>query len=195
MIARRHLLAGEHEITVARRVGAHRAFALVDPMEGAAWRRGSGFFDRLGDIEAKRVGLAGGKAGGPLRRRQATADAGITRSFRPVRGTAGARDLGQDRRTAAEAGIDERARSEAVERCLVVGKMRRLAPDFAVPVEAEPGEVGKHRIGEFRAAARRIDVFEAEEKPPARLARAAPGEKRGMGMAEMEIAGWARREA
>ena len=76
--------------------------------------------------------------------------------------------------------------------------MARLAPHLAVPVEAEPGQVLDDRGGEFLAAAALVDILDAQEEAPAaaaRVARAAPGEKRGIGVAQMQKPGRARREA
>ncbi len=45
------------------------------------------------------------------------------------------------------------------------------APHLAIPVEPQPGEVLQDRRGEVRAAAQRVDVLEAQQEAPARLAR------------------------
>ncbi len=189
MVARRHLLAREHDVAVARRIGPHGLRLLVDPVELAD----AG--ERASDIEAEGEGLAGGDARPSLGRVETAAGAGIERPFRPVRRAAGARYLGLDRRARAEAGIDEAHRRETVERPPVIGKMRRLPPHRPVPVEAEPGEIGERRLGELGAAACRIDVLETEEKASTGLACAPPGEQGGKSVAEMEVAGRTRSEA
>ena len=77
----------------------------------------------------------------------------------------------------------------------ILRQMLRLHPHLAIPVEAEPCQVLQDRGGEFGAAACRVDVLQAQQEPPARLARAAPGEQRAERVAEMQIAGRAWREA
>src|SRR4029079_16116457 len=77
----------------------------------------------------------------------------------------------------------------------IVGEMLGLAAHRAVPVEAEPAQVGLDRRFEFAPAAADVDVLDAQQEPPARLARAAPGNARRAGMAEMQLPGRACREA
>ena len=72
--------------------------------------------------------------------------------------------------------------------------MLGLDADFAVPVEAEPGEVLEDGGVERGAAAGGVDVLDTEEEAPAGRARAARGEEGGVGVAEMEEAGGARGE-
>jgi hypothetical protein len=93
------------------------------------------------------------------------------------------------------AGIEETLCLETIERGAVVGEMFGLHPYVAVPIEAEPSEILQNRRSEFRAAAAAVDILDAQQKAPARRARRAPADQRRMGMAEMQIAGGAGREA
>ena len=67
--------------------------------------------------------------------------------------------------------------------------MRRLPPHFAVPFQAQPGQILLDRIDELRAAAAGIDVLDPQQEAPARRPGTRPGEQRGMGVTEMQISG------
>src|SRR5579872_1008822 len=68
--------------------------------------------------------------------------------------------------------------------------MLRLHADFAIPIQAKPREVLWNRSGIFRAAAAGIDVFQSQQKLPARLTRVTPCEQRAERVAEVQVAGW-----
>jgi ribosomal protein S18 acetylase RimI-like enzyme len=107
-----------------------------------------------------------------------------------VRSFRGACDLVGDLSARAEAGIDEPLLFQPVE-CGAVGiGARGLAQDRFLPVQAEPAQILEDRSGKFLAAARRIDVLDAQQEPFARLVRRDGGER----MAEMQQACWTRRE-
>ena len=73
--------------------------------------------------------------------------------------------------------------------------MLGLPPHRLLPGDAEPGEVLVDRRLVFRPAARRVDVLDAQQQPPAGGARHLDIEQRRQRMAEMQIAVRARREA
>ena len=66
--------------------------------------------------------------------------------------------------------------------------MLRLPPHRLFPRDAEPGEVLVDRRLVFRPAARRVDVLDAQQQPPAGGARHVEIEQRRQRMAEMQIA-------
>ena len=72
---------------------------------------------------------------------------------------------------------------------------RYQAPRFGFPGHAEPAEILENGRLELRPAARRVDVFDAQQQPPARRARHVLVEERRQCVTEMEIAVRARREA
>ncbi len=73
--------------------------------------------------------------------------------------------------------------------------MLTLAPDRAVRRDAKPSHVIQDGGLEFRAAAGRVDVLDAEEEATPSLPRAPTGNDRGAGVPQVEEAGRARREA
>ncbi len=188
MIARTHCLPREHHVAEALRLGHLLAAGAVEPGKPSRARH------RRRHIEAQGIDLARGDAGGAPGRRQGAAGARITLPGLVGR-CYGSRDLGADRGTGAEAGIEEPKIVEARQGRFVIGHMRRLASHGGSPGQAEPGEVGEDRAFIFGAAAPAIDILDAQEETPTRFARRAPGEKRGMGMTEMEAPCRARREA
>src|SRR5439155_20703455 len=125
---------------------------------------------------------------------EAAAGTGISRTHLALRCTAGRRDLGLDRPPGAETGVEQAHRLEPRERGAVIGEMLRLAADRPVPREAEPRQVGNDRSGKMRSAPGVVDVLDAQEKPPTGRTRRFPAIERRADMAEMEIAGRARRE-
>lgn len=119
------------------------------------------------------------------------AGAGVDGSRWPVRGGKARRDIG----AGAETGVDQAARAQIVERRLIAAQPLRLAHRVAVPSDAEPSEVRQRSddIGLARAAA--VDIVDAEPEAPARAPRRVTGEQRAIGMAEVQLAGRAGREA
>jgi len=73
--------------------------------------------------------------------------------------------------------------------------MLRLPPHRPLPVEAEPGEVLLDRGGEFRPAARRVDVLDAQQKAAVGGAGGVERGQRRVRVPEVQVAVRARREA
>ena len=92
-----------------------------------------------------------------------------------------------------ETGIEQARGFEALRRRGIAIEPRRL-PLVLVPVEAKPLEIRLDRLGEFRPRALAIGVVEAQQEPPAGLAREEPIDQRGAGIAEMQPPGRAGRE-
>src|SRR5690606_2740761 len=147
-----------------------------------------------GDVESERIGLAGGDARLALSRAQAPAGAGIDLPLEAVRGMAGGGDLRLDLSARAEAGIEQAALLQCFERGGVVAEMLRLDPHRLLPAQAQPGEVLEDRGGVFRAAARDVDILDAQQETTAGFSGARMGDPCRIGMAEMQIAGRAWRE-
>ena len=118
--------------------------------------------------------VAGRDAIASLLHRQMPAGAGIERSVRPVRRVGRGRDLALDLGAAAEAGIDQAALVELVQHLAIVGEMFGLAAHLAVPVEAQPSQVGQDRRLVFALAAADVGVLDAHQEAAAGLARAMP---------------------
>ena len=72
--------------------------------------------------------------------------------------------------------------------------MPGLAPHRLFPRDAEPGEVFVDRRLEFRPAARRVDVLDAQQEAPAHLARHLEIDQRRERVTEMQVAVGRRRE-
>ena len=94
------------------------------------------------------------------------------------------RDLG----AALEARIDRALRLQLRQRRAVCVEMLGLAPHRLFPRDAEPGEVLVDRRLEFRPAARRVDVLDAQQEAPAGRARHLEIDQRRKRVAEMQIA-------
>ena len=107
-----------------------------------------------------------------------------------MRRRGGAGDVG----AGAETGIDHAERLEPVERRAVIGEMLGLAAHLAVPIETEPGQILDDAGDELVAASRLVDVFDPQQELSAGVARPPPREQRGIGVAEMQPPGRARRE-
>ena len=73
--------------------------------------------------------------------------------------------------------------------------MLGLPPHRRLPGNAEPGEIFVDRGLEFRPAARRVDILDAQQEPSAGSARQVEIQQRRIGVAEMKMAIRARREA
>src|SRR5690606_35465769 len=167
MIAGRRFLACQHHVaeTVAQQAWRHAldALAFVPPDERPATDLRAG----RGDVESERIGLAGGDARLALSRAQAPAGAGIDLPLEAVRGMAGGGDLRLDLSARAEAGIEQAALLQCFERGGVVAEMLRLDPHRLLPAQAQPGEVLEDRGGVFRAAARDVDILDAQQETTA----------------------------
>ena len=77
------------------------------------------------------------------------------------------RDLAEDVGAGAEAGIQQATRGQHFQDSPILRQMRRLHSHFAIPIEAEPRQVLQDRGGELGAAACRVDILQAQQKPPA----------------------------
>src|SRR5204863_5472165 len=131
----------------------------------------------------------------PFRRAQAAANAGIRRTHISLRCAAGPRDLGLDLPSRAKTGIEQPPhRVELRQRRAVIVEMLGLTADRPIPIEPDPAQILDNSLGVFRAAARVVDVLDAQQKAPARFARRAPSLQRRTHMAEMQIPGRAWRK-
>ena len=101
-------------------------------------------------------------------------------------GLAGAGDLGGDLRAGAEAGIDQAARLQVHQRLGIGAHAGGLAQRRLVPGQAQPFEVVENRLDEFVAAAALVDVLDPQQEIVAALI----GGDGGIGMAQMQKAGW-----
>jgi hypothetical protein len=84
---------------------------------------------------------------------------------------------------------------ELCERRAIVLQVLGLAPYRLFPRDADPGEILKNRGLEFRAAAGRIDVLDAQQEPSAGGARHFEIDQRGERMTEMQVSVRRGREA
>ena len=199
MIAGRRLLAADDDVAPGGGVGgdgaglAGRARAGFDPGERTGRSpsprpcRGGSRRARRARC-ARRVRSAASAARRPdraARHRDRAASAHATRGRRP------ARDLG----AAFEARKGQAPGLERGKRRAVVVEMLGLPPDRLFPCEPEPGEILVDRRLEFRPAARRVDILDAQQQAPAGRPRHVEVEERRQRMAEMQIAVRARREA
>ncbi len=178
MIAGRGIAPRQDDIAEA--IGPRGHATQIPLMEEKRPGQGHG----LGDIEAKRMRLAGGATLPGMIGRQMAASAGIKRYVALRRG----RGLG-DIPARTETGIKHAERIELRQGRAIFGEMRGLPPHRPIPIEAEPSEIFQNRRCEVFPDARGIDIFETQEKPASALPRRHPGEKRRIGMAEMQIAG------
>jgi len=150
-------------------------------------------------VEPERVVVAGRDARGAGRRVDGAARPRIDRAVgarrRRVRRTRRGVDLRGDLAARAEAGIDEPGRLQPREGDAVVVEVIRLPSRRPIPDEAEPRQVLEDRGLELRAAARAVDVLDAEEEDAAARPRLALGEERGVTVAQVQQPRRGRREA
>lgn len=183
VVARRHVLAGEDRVAPAGRIRKPDRVGLARREGGVGVRPGAEC-QRPRTVEAPGMRL--------LRDRPAPACAGIER--RPVR-IAGLARRRLDLPPGTGAGIDEAPRPKIVEGGAVGGHPGRLAPDRVREAEAEPGEVVDQAVRQFRPAAERVDVLDAQQQ----ITVQRPGELRveegRIGVAEMQAPVRARGEA
>ncbi len=90
--------------------------------------------------------------------------------------------------------INEAGVAEVLPGFKVMRAALALKNGFAVPIEAEPFQILDGGLGEFRFAAVRVEVLDAEENFAAGLAGAAVGGGEGGGVAEVEQARGGRRD-
>lgn len=101
--------------------------------------------------------------------------------------TAGLTDLGRDGRAGAEAGIQQPSGLQAIKHLRVLRHMLGLHAYGSVPRQAQEVQIVDQRIGEFGATARAIDVFDAQQKPPAHVVCSGPGDPRRIGVPNVQI--------
>src|SRR5205823_2412184 len=106
-----------------------------------------------------------------------------------------ARNLSPDLAPRAKTRVEHTQRIEPVERAPIVVEMLRLLSHRPVPIKAQPGEVLQDRCGIFVAAPGPVDILEAEQKAASAAPCRVPPFERRADMAEMQIAGRARRKA
>jgi hypothetical protein len=107
-----------------------------------------------------------------------------------MRGRGARRDIG----TGAETGVEQVARAQPGERRFVDGEPGRLAQYRPVPAQPEPREILLDRRDEALAAARAVDILDTQQEAAARRPRVIVRLERGIGMAEVQPPGRARRE-
>jgi hypothetical protein len=154
---------------------------------------------RGGHVEAQRVRRSGGHPAGALGLGHRFRIAGIERRAIRIARPRGLRfpfrDQARDLGAAFKAGIDEPHGVELGERGAVIAIVLGLPPHRLFPGDAEPGQVLVNCRLEFGPAARRVDVLDAQQQPPARRLRPLGIEQGRQRMAEMQIAVGRRREA
>ena len=72
-----------------------------------------------------------------------------------------------DLAAAHEGGIDQFLADQPSEDILIFGEMLGLAAHGLLPLDAKPFQVAKDAGLEVGRAARRVDVFDAQQQPPA----------------------------
>ena len=133
--------------------------------------------------------VAGRHAIAPLLHREVAAGAGIERPVGTMRRVGRGRDLALDLGAAAEAGVDQAALVELVQHLAIGGEMFGLATHLAVPVEAQPFQIGQDRRLVFAPAAADVGVLDAHQEGAAGLTRAMPAGPGRIGGAQMQLAG------
>ena len=147
-------------------------------------------------IQAQGIGDAGLNAASPFTGRESATESRINQTpIRGMRRALGLTDLPLDVGAGAEAGVEQAACVQPVQHGAVFREVLGLDADVSVPVQAEPGEVFHDGHGEFGAAAGAVDILDAEEETAAGVAGPAPGGQRGVGVAEVQVAGGAGGEA
>ena len=141
---------------------------------------------RLGHIQPQGIVLAGCDARRASSLRQGAAGARIDRAVRSMLGFAGARDLGGDFRAGAEAGIDQAVRLQVHQRLGIGAHAGGLAQGRLVPGKPQPFQVIENRLDELVAAAALVDVLDPQQE----IVTALMGGDGGIGMAQMQKAGW-----
>jgi hypothetical protein len=87
-----------------------------------------------------------------------------------------------------ETGIDETHLAQVLQAPFIVGEMLGLAAYGFFPFEPEPGEILIYRLFVFGAATPLVDVLDPQQEAAADALCRLEGEKRGIGVTEMEPA-------
>ena len=112
-----------------------------------------------------------------------------------MRRVSGSGDFRRDVLAGAKAGINQPPVPEAPQRRYVIFKMIRLAAHRGFPGQAEPAQVLDNAVLELGPATALVDVLDPQQKPPAVGGRLAPGDPGRIGMAQVQAACRAWREA
>src|SRR5262245_40403343 len=167
MIARRRFLARQHDVAPGgwrRRDGSALA---AQPRAGFGPTQRASTLERRRHVEPERIGLAGRDPALALRAgmgvRSARIERRAIRIARPRPFRFALRDQGGNLGAAFEARIDEALSLEPRERRSIVIEMVALAAHRLLPGDAEPGEIFVDCGLVFGAAARAVDVLDAQE--------------------------------
>ncbi len=173
MIAGRHVLACQHNVTPELRGSRHAsgfaagAGAALAPVPRACARH------RCRHVEPQRVALAVLYPPPPLGRRQPPPVTGIERHavgiVRPRRLPIALGHEPRDLPAAFEAWVDETHPLEPGKRGAVIVEMLALAAHRLLPAQPQPGEILIDRLLVLRPAARTIDILDPQQQPPVRL--------------------------
>jgi hypothetical protein len=186
MIARRHVLADEDGVAPSRRIAGDVRFAPLRveqrPDDGSAGGR-----ERAIHGEALRMGSLGGGHATTAGSRIERGSVGIARRER----TDGGGQL------SAGAGAAEEKAPLAEPRCRgpVIVEMLRLPPRLPVEADPQPVEILPDRGDEFGPRPPHVDVLDAQQQAAVETCRKLLVQQRRKGVAEMEQAVGARREA
>jgi hypothetical protein len=198
VIAGRGLLAREDDVAPGLRPGADRAGlptrTFAHARSSRVRRRGRTRPPYRAAARREHPIPAAARA----RRTTATApsrDSAAPRRDRAARGHAppAAPPIGRSRRGSRNSDRPAPGR-QLFERGAIIGEMFGLPPHRMFPDDAEPGEVLVNRGLEFRLAARRVDILDAQQEASAGLTRQIEIQQRRISVAEMQIAVRARRK-
>src|SRR3954447_10764186 len=170
VIARADVATRKNDVAPGLRFGGKRALDIAEFEFGPG--PPSDYTDSPFHVEPPRRAFAGREPRLAFGRIEVPARAGI--KWRAV-GIAGPirapGNRAQDIPARTKAGIDQAAIAHVIERSRILGQMLALPAHRLFQFEAYPGEVLINRTLVFRAAARDIDVFDAQEQASAALAR------------------------
>ena len=196
MIARRRILARQHDIAMRQRIGRHHRFAVIvkgpptqrtGPNARLCLRQRHG----LAHVDPPGMGVSVRDPPRALGRVQSAAGAGIDRSFGSMRRGQARLDVG----AGAEAGIEQPHRPQPVQRRCIGARPLRLEDDLPIPCDAQPAQILDDRRHMFGPAASPVYILDAQPHRPSGRARQVHRHQRGPAMADMQSTGGARREA
>ena len=170
-----HPIGAAHHDVAARLAQALRQRAVHGVAPGDLAR---------GHAEAQRGLLAGLEPRARRRGRQRGAGARVDGALRSVRRLRRRAHVGPR----AEARVEQPGRLEPCERDVVERAALALPDGRAVPVQAEPLQIAQLARLDLVARAGAIEVLDAQQAAAARRARPQPGQERGAGVADVEIA-------